>query len=42
MLPVSHGNPELAQNKWQADPAVLIHALCDLPLKLATKPTEEE
>lgn len=39
MLPVSHGNLELAWNKLWANPAVLIHALCDLPLTPAAKPT---
>lgn len=42
MLPVSHGNLELSWNKLWANPAVLIHALCDLPLTPAAKPTAEE
>lgn len=42
MLPVSHGNLELAWNKLWANPAVLVQALCDLPLTPATKPTAEK
>lgn len=42
MLPVSHGNLELAWNKLRANPAVLIHALCDLLLEPAAKPTAEK
>lgn len=42
MLPVSHGNLELAWNKLRANPAVLIHTLCDLPLTPATKPAAEK
>lgn len=42
MLPVSHGNLELARNKSRANPAVLIHALCDLPFKPSAKSTAEK